>query len=118
MTTLQIIGKRPDDIPNNWIILNAPRPLYGNKEWTGEFEHGIFYVALDPNDDYVYDMWMKSNESLDAWICEYQTKEDAIKMALDYYNEKYPEDSETINDLPERELLRTFYRISEEMNKA
>jgi len=46
---LFIISEKPKDIPENWLIFNAPRPLLGDKEWQGDFQHGIFYVAVDPN---------------------------------------------------------------------
>lgn len=113
MKTLQTIGKRPKDIPENWIVMNAPRPLYGHKEWTGEFQHGVFYVALNPDDSCVHDMWMKKNEEQDAWICEYWTKAQAIKYILDYYHEKYPGEDETINALSEIKLLDAFYNLME-----
>lgn len=33
------------DIPDGWIIANAPRPLTGPITWTGKFRHGIIYAA-------------------------------------------------------------------------
>ncbi|MFI7641901.1 hypothetical protein [Nonomuraea sp. NPDC049400] len=30
---------------NGWAVANAPRPLSGPLNWTGEFYHGIFYAA-------------------------------------------------------------------------
>ena len=30
------------------IVVNAPRPLPGNKTWKGKFRSGIFYAAGDP----------------------------------------------------------------------
>jgi len=32
---------RPTNIPEDWIIMNAPRPLVGDKEWRGDFRHGF-----------------------------------------------------------------------------
>ena len=39
---------RPADIPADWTIYNAPRPLYGHKRWQGDFRHGIFFAAVAP----------------------------------------------------------------------
>jgi hypothetical protein len=33
------------DLPDGWVIVNAPRPLMGLETWTGPFRHGIFYAA-------------------------------------------------------------------------
>jgi hypothetical protein len=33
------------DLPEGWLIVNAPRPLLGKKTWTGQFRHGVFYAA-------------------------------------------------------------------------
>jgi hypothetical protein len=38
----------PEDRPatgEEWEVWNAPRPLVGEQEWTGDFRHGIFYAA-------------------------------------------------------------------------
>ena len=33
------------ELPDGWCVVNAPRPLLGERTWTGEFRHGIFYAA-------------------------------------------------------------------------
>lgn len=33
------------DVPDGWLIANAPRPLAGPQTWTGDFRCGIFYAA-------------------------------------------------------------------------
>lgn len=33
------------EVPDGWMIVNAPRPLAGEKTWTGQFRHGVFYAA-------------------------------------------------------------------------
>src|SRR5689334_1874884 len=35
----------PDDLPDDAVIVNAPRPLTGLVTWTGQFRHGVFYAA-------------------------------------------------------------------------
>ena len=44
-------GIRPNNVPEGWIILNAPRPLYGPATWQGDFLNGRLYAALDPQDE-------------------------------------------------------------------
>lgn len=103
-----IIGERPQDIPESWMIFNAPRPLYGHKEWQGEFEHGVFYVAVNP-DEYGADGFIKENVRNDGWLAKYWSKEDAIAEAKRYLSEEYPGEEEMINRLNEKKLLNTFY---------
>ncbi len=35
----------PADLPDDAVIVNAPRPLSGVVTWDGRFRHGIFYAA-------------------------------------------------------------------------
>lgn len=90
MTTLKIIGDRPtqtpegQDIPAIYIIFNAPRPLWGQITWQGEFGHGIFYAALDPDDKYT-GQGINENDSLDGWLCQWVTLADVLAWAKEYY---------------------------------
>ncbi len=90
MTTLKMIGGRPtqtpdgQEIPDNYIIFNAPRPLYGQITWQGEFKHGIFYAALDPDDKYT-GQGIRENESLDGWFCKWVTWAEVMEWAIGYY---------------------------------
>jgi hypothetical protein len=36
----------PADLDPAWLIVNAPRPLLGDRTWQGQFRHGIFYAAM------------------------------------------------------------------------
>lgn len=107
---MPVIGKRPDDVPETWPVFNAPRPLYGHREWQGEFEHGVFYAAVDP-DGYGAEGFIESNISLDGWLVEYWTREKAIEAGRQHLFKKYPTKTEAINDLNEWKLLDTFYNI-------
>lgn len=78
---LYIIGRRPENIPDNWIVFNAPRPMLGDKDWCGDFHHGIFYAAVDP-DGYIPEKWMQKNCDLDGWVVEYVSEEAAIQMVF------------------------------------
>jgi hypothetical protein len=35
----------PEEIPDGWVIANAPRPLAGKLTWQGPFRRGVFYAA-------------------------------------------------------------------------
>lgn len=47
MTIIRLLDPRPGDVPSNFPIFNAPRPLIGAKQWSGDFQHDIFYAAVD-----------------------------------------------------------------------
>jgi len=36
--------ERPE-VPDGWVVANAPRPIAGQVTWTGPFRHGVFYAA-------------------------------------------------------------------------
>jgi hypothetical protein len=69
--TLIVLDKRPTELPTGkrippeYMIMNAPRPLYASDDlhWTGDFVHGVFWVAVDPNDPLLIEM----NLNLDAY---------------------------------------------------
>lgn len=107
---LFIIGERSKDIPKNWLIFNAPRPLLGDEEWQGDFQHGIFYAAIDPN-GYIPKSWVKSNCSLDGWLIEYISEKEAIQKAKDYYYEQYPNMIDNIDIMRKEDLLSGFHLI-------
>ncbi len=107
-TKITIIAERPKDIPENWLIFNAPRPLLGDKEWEGKFQHGIFYVAVDPN-CYFYNREIENNCKLDGWIVEYISKEKAIKRIKEYYHKEYPDSFDAIESLNNLLLVDAFY---------
>jgi regulator of replication initiation timing len=84
-----VIGDRPSEAPAGTIIFNASRPIYGHEEWQGDFAHGRFYVAVDPNGDRA-DWMIKENKSLDAWILEYRTEEEVVARAKASFKERMP----------------------------
>jgi hypothetical protein len=90
MKTIKLIGKtRAADIPQEWAIHNAPRPLYGTKTWEGDFIHGIFYAAIDPADEFAPG-WLKENDRNDAYELVYLSREQAIPLAYQYYQDNFP----------------------------
>lgn len=60
------------------MVCNAPRPLWGHKEFQGDFIHGIFYAIVDTSKPYADDMLL-SNSELDARKIEWVSL-DEIKL--------------------------------------
>jgi hypothetical protein len=78
LTIISLLDQRPADVPLNFLIFNAPRPLIGSKQWIGDFRHGVFYAAVDitlPRAE----RCIRDNVSLDGWLCEYITRADIEK---------------------------------------
>jgi len=74
LTIMRLLEPRPANAPADALIFNAPRPLCGHEGWEGEFRHGIFYVAIFPQDRYAPG-FIKETVSLDGWLCEYISDE-------------------------------------------
>ena len=55
------------DVPEDWKIVNAPRPLLGPLTWTGEFRHGVFFAAGPADDEVLARSWKAD----DAWPVEF-----------------------------------------------
>lgn len=73
VTIIRVLeAERPPDIPLDHIILNAPRGLFGHREWAGPFRHGLLYVAIDPLGYRAVDQLQQSLE-YDGWVVEYVT---------------------------------------------
>ena len=78
-------------VPPHWTIYNAPRPLFGHMNWTGDFITGLFYAAIDPNGPGAEED-TERNRAFNAVIVNYVTDlewEQAVtaygqKMAADY----------------------------------
>ncbi len=82
------VNQAPLNVPPNWIVFNAPRPLYGDREWQGDFLHGRFYAAVDPNGDKA-EWCIKENKSLDAWVYQFVDAETMRAMVRQYYIDGY-----------------------------
>jgi len=105
----------PAHIPADWEIWNAPRPLYGT-DWTGPFQHGVFYAALPPFENQVdfEKQFREHNIRLDAWKIEFVPEAEAIKLQIAYWSEAYKDDipfdnlAQIIDEVGKAELLRAF----------
>ena len=122
----KVLGQRPDKVltdegfkklPHRWEVYNAPRPLYGHLSWTGDFLHGIFYVAIDPSDDYVAENWKQENIRLDGWLLEWVSEDEAADAMWQHYLDDYPKVADRYNpkDPETRQILvREYFRRENE----
>lgn len=94
--------ERPQHIPNDWTIYNAPRPLYGNECWEGDFVHGRFYAAVEPQSKY-----HQLNQELDGWPCVWISKEEVVE----WFSERLTERgiSKAVADYPYEDVARMYY---------
>ena len=77
---------RPADIPADWTIYNAPRPLFGHAHWRGDFRHGIFFAAVAPEGDPADEFgdaagFHKRNRELDGHVCVWISKAEVMAFA-------------------------------------
>lgn len=71
------------EVPADWLVMNAPRPLLGTKTIdNGEFLTGRYYAAIDPS-DYMAAAYVKENIKLAAEMVLYAEMPVQIEMALE-----------------------------------
>jgi len=89
ITVQKVLGERPQGIPVECLIFNAPRPLRGNiYEWEGEFVTGRHYAAVDPSGDTA--QWcIQENANLAAVLCEYVSLQEIDDWARKELGEYY-----------------------------
>ena len=108
MKKLHCIGYRPD-VPEGWLILNAPRPLVGTMTWSGDFLHGVFYSAIDPGDEFAAQS-LEACRYLDAWEVIYWQYGDAIERI----KQEYPQYADKVADCSVGQIYDTFHSIMNE----
>jgi hypothetical protein len=69
-------------VPKHWDIYNAPRPLPGNMTWQGEFLHGRWYCAVDPEDEFA-SKFRAAIECLDGWKVIYDCEDQYQRWKAD-----------------------------------
>ncbi len=108
---VKVIGTRPSHIPPGWPVYNAPRPLYGEPTWTGDFIHGIFYATVDPLYEYSSGL-ITRNADADAWELIWVSEEQAVIEAMQRMTDEYPNEAAEIDPMdPEhREWLVASWR--------
>ena len=76
------------ELPDGWTIVNAPRPLLGERTWTGQFRHGVFYAAgpnqLPPggSERARAEGIVRSWAADDAWPVEFITNDEIERLVL------------------------------------
>ncbi len=82
-----VIGERPSNAPEGWTVWNAPRPLYGEIVWHGDFVKGCFYAATNPDAAEYMDVRGQEirNRDLDACQIEWVTRDKAAQIARERY---------------------------------
>lgn len=79
---------KPLDVPGDWLVMNAPRPLVGDKVLEGgEFLTGRFYAAIDPAGKYAATQ-IDANRKLDAAIVMQGVSRET-QMAMTLVENKY-----------------------------
>lgn len=77
MKTQLVIGDRPTEAPEGWIVCSASRPLAGEIYFYADGPRGIHHTAFPsshPQIDYI----LQANESLGAYILRYVTRQEAL----------------------------------------
>lgn len=129
-----VIGERPGsvditdqlgrtakiEIPADWLIFNAPRPLWASPVevvvreamtigefsygavvneiypmWVGEFYHGRFFAAVRPDDERRID----DNVSDDGWVLVFHSEDELVEAARKRYLEKTDIDPAEIDEI-------------------
>lgn len=81
----QLFDKIIREYPNHYIF-NAPRPLMGHGDWTGNFISGVFYAAVDPKGERA-DQMIDFNIRMDADLLTWFSKDDVIKEGKSWAKE-------------------------------
>lgn len=110
---------RPDDIPADWTIYNAPRPLYGHKRWQGDFRHGVFFAAVAPEGNPADEFndaagFHKRNRQLDGHVCMWVPKVDVMA----YGAQKAAEYGIDLDEFDYPDLVSSFVQNYEYQEQA
>lgn len=96
---------RPGDIPANWLIFEAPRPLYGDKQWRGSNGSGWHYAAINPEDAYMLPIHLTQMKKNAARLVKYVTEADYQEWLKTYF-----EDPEELKQVLSDPSLLEVYR--------
>jgi len=103
-------------VETSWRIFNAPRPLPGSVTWDGEFHHGIFYAAIDPEDDYATELEERCI-SLDGHLVIPIEKEEVVEWCRAYYAAEYPKDAIDVTEIDYEDLVMSWVGYHEQFKK-
>lgn len=99
--------------PQNWLLMNAARPIMGHKTYeNGPFLAGRFYAAIDPNDSMAV-RYIESNKNLDAHVVVPVDENEQVNLALwdNEYAERYR------SEFAREELYRVLQGQISDLNK-
>ncbi len=104
---IEIRQDRPADIPDGWRVFNAPRPLYGQMDWQGDFLSGIFYVAVDPASE-ISAGFIERNRQLDARELVYISQEE-FDARVDAYGQKMANEyGIDLDDFDRKDVIHSY----------
>lgn len=92
-TSLADPGYHPfKELPGDWIVMNASRPLIGHLACNGDYLAGRFYAAIDPNDAMAA-KYVEANRKDGAVMVLVASREQRMEMAMldSPYREAYLE---------------------------
>ena len=110
--TRRLLAVRPtqtpagEEIPAQAIIFNAPREVFGEPHWVGDFCSGIFYAALAEDHPRHADL-VRINYQQNAVILMYVTDEEARAEVRAYLIREY---GEVYNEEVDEELFEEYWR--------
>lgn len=109
-----IAEKVDSEVPSDWIVLNAPRPLLGHDVWEGDWCHGRHYAAIDPDDE-MAPVYLRKSLDLDAWIvdCVGQAEIDAHVESM---CAEYPDSAEWIRENSPEDKRRSYFQAHGEVS--
>lgn len=102
--------------PEGHEVYNAPRPLSGHVEWTGDFISGVFYAALDPTQP-DYETRLDYNQRMDAVRLEVVTPDQVVTEMVEYYTRERPKVWERLaldvtDSQTRRQLIETWFNLN------
>lgn len=104
------LGERPADVPTGWVVYNAPRPIYGQMEWSGPCFSGVFYTAICPQGA-LFEQYDTKNSSLDAVVLCYMSEAEAINLTRERLVARDPGKAEAIKVMPPAVLMQSFWHL-------
>ena len=91
---VEVIGTPWPDVPDGWLLFNAPRPIWGSIRdgepvgFNDRFIHGVFYTAVNPADPEAQRLIDQNRES-DAWLLQVITPAAHARRLRHWVEEEY-----------------------------
>lgn len=78
-----------NDLPEGWVVMNAPRPLLGQRTGQGDFAHGRHFAALDPAEGEFSVSFYARNIADDARVAFVASRDEQLAMAVQTIPQEY-----------------------------